>query len=109
MPMLGSCWYGTGHAQAHTEITHPSLRARAHTHTHTRNLTRFCTQASTSPHARLAVAGDGIVGFEDFNNSLFETALGERDYFSVTQKPCAIIANELSLIHISEPTRPRLI
>jgi hypothetical protein len=40
------------------------------------------------------VAGDGLIGFEDMNNALFDTALGERDYFRVTDKPCSDVANE---------------
>jgi hypothetical protein len=40
------------------------------------------------------MTGDGIVGFEDFNQTLFDTSLQERDYFMITQKPCSDLANE---------------
>ena len=43
----------------------------------------------------MALAGDGVVGFEDFNQSLYNTAMHERDFFRVTQKPGADIANEM--------------
>jgi hypothetical protein len=35
-----------------------------------------------------------LIGFEDMNNALFDTALGERDYFRLTDKPCSDVANE---------------
>ena len=41
------------------------------------------------------MAGDGIVGFQDFTKSMYDTSIEERDFFQVTNRPCFDYANEM--------------
>ena len=55
-------------------------------------------------HRLLDIDGDGLVGFVDFNQSIFDTAIHERDIFNVTAKPCVDLANDPILFIDSDVT-----
>jgi hypothetical protein len=52
------------------------------------------------------VAGDGIVGFQDFSKSMYDTSIEERDFFQVTNRPCFDYANEMMTFQGHEHARP---